>query len=426
MIEFWLWAGLLLAGCLLLIGWGYWRPLPVVDESRRQINKRLYQQRLSELKQELQRELVSETEYQQLVQELELSLLSQLDAPVEKRLQAQTGSWPWLLGAVVLLLGLVVMLYLKLGSYNAWQNWQQLGQAARPLIQQLLAGDRQDLPEDLTEQDFRQLIAGLQRLTLDEPKAVTAWYWLGKLQSQSNFPEQGVAALLRAEHLQPQRADIQMALAQAYLQTGQNDLAKDHLRHLLQQEPNHQGALMLLAMQEFSSANYQQATELWQRFLQQDVKNPKIRQIVENALARSQQLLAQQSNPVAASPEAQTGGQTTALPQLQLELSLSKAFAGQDLTGKQLVVFAKAAEGPPMPLAVVRIPAKLPAKVMLDDSSAMMPELKLSGFAKVVVTARITEGSDVMAKAGDLEAVSEAIELKPGLQSLSLVIDRQR
>ncbi|MGH8172484.1 MAG: c-type cytochrome biogenesis protein CcmI/CycH, partial [Rhodanobacteraceae bacterium] len=74
-------------------------------------------------------------------------------------------------------------------------------------------------------------------------------------------------------------------------------------------------------------------------------------------------------------------------------------------------VFARAASGPPMPLAVQRLKAaQLPITVTLDDSMSMMPAMTLSKFAQVVVGARVSKSGNATPQSGDLQALSPAIE----------------
>ena len=76
-------------------------------------------------------------------------------------------------------------------------------------------------------------------------------------------------------------------------------------------------------------------------------------------------------------------------------------------------LFARAAEGPRMPLAILRLPAgNWPASFQLDDSQAMSPELKLSGFAQVVVQARVSRSGQALPQSGDL--IGQTAALKPG------------
>jgi cytochrome c-type biogenesis protein CcmH len=68
-----------------------------------------------------------------------------------------------------------------------------------------------------------------------------------------------------------------------------------------------------------------------------------------------------------------------------------------------LFIYARATKGRPMPLAIVRKSAsELPSKVTLDDSTAMMPAMKLSNFQEVSVLARVSSSGNAMLQSGDL------------------------
>lgn len=85
-------------------------------------------------------------------------------------------------------------------------------------------------------------------------------------------------------------------------------------------------------------------------------------------------------------------------------------------------IFARAVEGPPMPVAVLRRPAsELPMDFLLNDSQAMSADTKLSNFDRVVVTARISRSGVAADALQDLEARSEEILVAENRQ-LHLVI----
>jgi len=92
------------------------------------------------------------------------------------------------------------------------------------------------------------------------------------------------------------------------------------------------------------------------------------------------------------------------------QVRLDPSLRDKAAPGNVVFIFARATQGPKMPLAIVRKQVKdLPVTVTLDDSMAMMPELKLSGFAEVVVGARISKSGDAVAKPGDLEGQSPPV-----------------
>lgn len=111
---------------------------------------------------------------------------------------------------------------------------------------------------------------------------------------------------------------------------------------------------------------------------------------------------------------------------LQVEVSLAEPLWREADVNHSLFVYAKAASGPPMPLAVKRLKvADLPLTVILDDSLAMTPEMKLSNFPQVIVGARISPSGQATPQSGDLEG--ETGPLAPANQSsVKVLIDRIR
>jgi cytochrome c-type biogenesis protein CcmH len=103
---------------------------------------------------------------------------------------------------------------------------------------------------------------------------------------------------------------------------------------------------------------------------------------------------------------------------VSLDPKLRERVAANDA----LFIFARAVNGPRMPLAVVRTTAgELPRDFRLDDSMAMTPAARLSSADQVVVEARISKTGSATAAAGDLQGTSAPV--KPGAHDVSIVID---
>jgi cytochrome c-type biogenesis protein CcmH len=110
---------------------------------------------------------------------------------------------------------------------------------------------------------------------------------------------------------------------------------------------------------------------------------------------------------------------------IQVSVSLDDSLKDKVAADDVLFIMAKAVSGPPMPLAAVKLKGSdLPADVKLDDSMAMMPQLKLSGFDKVLVQARIAKGGKPIAQSGDLQSAS--VEVATSAQAaIALVINSE-
>jgi cytochrome c-type biogenesis protein CcmH len=88
-------------------------------------------------------------------------------------------------------------------------------------------------------------------------------------------------------------------------------------------------------------------------------------------------------------------------------------------------VFARAPQGPRMPLAVQRARvADLPAEFKLDDSTAMTPEFKLSSATEVRIEARISKTGSATPGPGDLIGIGPVVKL--GAQGVQVQIDQVR
>jgi cytochrome c-type biogenesis protein CcmH len=103
---------------------------------------------------------------------------------------------------------------------------------------------------------------------------------------------------------------------------------------------------------------------------------------------------------------------------------LAPALAGKASPEDTVFVFARAVEGPRMPLAVLRKQVKdLPLHFTLDDSMAMRPGLELSAFPRVIVSARVSKSGNPMPAKGDLEG--ESAPVVPGAKGVAVTIERQ-
>ncbi|MEO8102034.1 MAG: c-type cytochrome biogenesis protein CcmI, partial [Betaproteobacteria bacterium] len=101
-------------------------------------------------------------------------------------------------------------------------------------------------------------------------------------------------------------------------------------------------------------------------------------------------------------------------------------FAAKLAPTDTLFIFARAKEGPRMPLAALRIPAPkpgdFPKSFELTDAMAMAPGLNLASFPEVVIEARVSKTGNAQLQPGDLSGVSEAV--KPGARAIKVTISR--
>lgn len=97
---------------------------------------------------------------------------------------------------------------------------------------------------------------------------------------------------------------------------------------------------------------------------------------------------------------------------MKVTVSLSPKLAKKAAPDDVVFIFARATQGPRMPLAIVRAQVKdLPTTVVLDDTQGMSPGMNLSSVPEVVVVARVSKSGEAKAQAGDLEGMSAPVKV---------------
>jgi cytochrome c-type biogenesis protein CcmH len=118
--------------------------------------------------------------------------------------------------------------------------------------------------------------------------------------------------------------------------------------------------------------------------------------------------MAQQSPaPALAVAPAATERKSNAPTLVSGRVTLDASLAAKVSAGDTLFIFARAQEGPKMPLAVLRLnAADLPMDFSLSDAMAMAPGMVLSGFTAVMVEAKISKAGTANRAAGDLIGIA--------------------
>ena len=423
MVAFWLLAAgmVLLAGAVVLI------PLrrphdAVADVSRDAVNARIFRERLADLDAEHRAGAVDDLQYRQLRAELERTLLVDVPQAAVSRVSGNPLAVK-LAGAAALLVPLLTLGYYYVSSYRGETGeWLALQQQMDEAVTRAMR--RPDELPELARADLigftRVLQARLLEAGMRDPDGL---YLLGNAYLQLRQLPAALTALGRAFELNPQRPDIMLAYAQAMILTQDERLSQAGvglLHTVLQINPNHQGALMLLGFGSFNAGAYEEAIQVWQRLLALRAPDSEGAQLLRNSIARAEQLLAPEPAPAPAPAAAPATG-----PRIAVTVDLASALRARLTEQDTLFIFARAANGPPMPLAAVRQPVQgFPIQVTLDDSQAVTPSLKLSNFQQVVVGARISKAGSVTAQSGDLQGATATLNLQNGLQAVSLIIDQ--
>lgn len=385
------------------------------------INAAVFRDRLAELQLDLEQGRIEQAEYEQLKQELELTLLSDVDQPETKL--SNSGKW-MAIPLLVLVPVAAVFVYWTEGYRNELKDWFVTQERLVNLVPQIMAGNYDAAQKGgVTIPDFIRM---LQRQLQSSPDDARGWYLLGASYLQSQMPEQAELAFSRAASLDPTNADYIMGYTQANLALNNGTLTpqiRGTLEQIMQVQPDNPKPYMTMGMALFQGGDFQAAIEIWQRYTQRPDANPQAVQLLERSIDVAREQLAKADSTT--QPVEQVAG--AAGPQLVVTVNVSDTVKAGLQASDVLFVYAKAQSGPPMPLAVVRQPVGgWPVTVTLSDANAMTPAMSLSKFKNVQVLARVSPSGNAISQPGDWIAAPVAMELAAGQQSVTLTINSRK
>ncbi|MDA7085914.1 c-type cytochrome biogenesis protein CcmI [Pseudomonas sp. SA3-5] len=368
MIEFWLSAGLLLLAALgfLLIPVLRGRKAQA-EEDRTALNVTLYQERLQELENQRQAGALSDEQWQNGRDEAARELLADTQGAESK---ARVG----VLGSKV---PLTVALLMPLLGYSLYLYWGAIDdvERARTFAEQ--------------PQTIEAMTARLEASVKADPKSAEGWYFLGRTYMAQERAADAATAFERAVANSGREPALLGQWAQALYFAGDKQWS-GQLQALtdeaLQADPAEVTSLGLLGIAAYEEGRFEEAIGFWERLVAVLPEQDPSRQAIQGGIDRARERLAAPTDapPVAAAPQ-----------QLTVKVDLAAALKDKVQPNDSVFVFARAASGPPMPLAVKRLTvADLPAEVSLSDSDAMMPQLKISGFEQVLLVARISRSGN--------------------------------
>jgi cytochrome c-type biogenesis protein CcmH len=291
-------------------------------------------------------------------------------------------------------------------------------------------------------EDMEKAIAGLAAKLKQEPNDPQGWALLGRAYQAMNRMEESRDALKEAHEHAPDDNDLAVEYAQSIaLAAPDHRLAGDAralLDSVLKKDPKNQRALWLIGISDYQNEDYASAIARWKvllPMLQPDSEVARsVRDEIADAEARRDGRPPPSSEAATEAPEttgssvtaaaAPVDGQQSPAPRLTVRVALDPKLADKLDPDATLFVFARAASGPPMPLAIQRLKAsQVPTTVTLDDSMGMMPSMTLSKFAEVVVGARVSKSGNAMPESGDLETLSAPLDSHRS-EPIELTIDR--
>lgn len=257
-----------------------------------------------------------------------------------------------------------------------------------------------------------QAIAQLREHLAQQPDDQQGWTLLAQTSAMMRQPNDARDAWDHVLKLDANNAEAMVGWAESDSMLRTDHRIEGRARELLQravkQHPDNQRGLWLLGISDFQRGDYRNAAATW-RLLQ-----PQLEPGSSVAKSVAEQIAIADAR-AGGAPAGASGSAAAAVPagaSLRVTVTLAPSLQGKLAKGDVLYVYARAPDGPPMPLAVARIePVKLPATVTLNDAMAMTPAFKLSSVARVFVGARISHDGQPTAAPGDLEGDAGVVDV---------------
>lgn len=419
------------------------------------VNLDLFEQQVAELDADLAAGKLDQSQYDSARQDLEREALNNVGAGKGQR-PGRAAPPSARLTALALLVAVpasTLTLYLLLGSQDMITRLPS-GAVATTAPAQGHSG----APDGMPPLDV--LVKQLETRMQQTPDDAEGWVMLGRTYFAMRDAAKAEVALARAYELLPTDTAVLLAYAEAYAANHDNSLEgrpAEMIAEALRLDPANVTARWLSGMAAFQRGQFAASVVAWKGVLAEIDPNSEdaaeLRQLIDNAEQRARvppdaRLAAQVpasasgvtpvAKPIVNEPPEQPNDQTAsdakstadnetpAAAAIDVAISLSPALADGVAPDTTVFVYAKAAAGPPMPLAVQRVQvADLPTTLRLDDSMAMMPAMKLSSFPQVIVGARVSASGQAMPQSGDLEGETGPIPTTSANQ-ISITIDRVR
>jgi cytochrome c-type biogenesis protein CcmH len=389
---------LLLAAFLIILP-PIWRTREIEDAEFDQRNTLIARHRLAELKEQLQLGALSQSLYDEQLVELKQALGDDLDIASPPITTQTQGRWMVFVLAVGIPL-LAGSLYFALGNPQAINHIEEV----------MPVGGAPD------SEAIHKMVEALAAKMQANPNDGEGWLMLGRSYKVLQQYPKAVEAFANAHRLLGDKADVMLMYADA-LAFANNEKIDGKSAELvfkaLEQEPDNLNGLWLGGMAKAQAGDFIGAMLLWKKL-------EGLLPAGSDAQKETQELLAKVASqipknavlpPVASGQQAdnpQAGAGASVKVEVSLDAALKKSVQATDT----VFIYAQALSGPKMPLAIVRKQVSdLPLSVTLDDSTAMMPKMKLSNFKNVKLMARISKSGNAMPQAGDLTGTAEEVSL---------------
>jgi cytochrome c-type biogenesis protein CcmH len=356
------------------------------------VNVEVVTSHLNDLKQELESGEINDEQYKQYRLELEKIAADDLRTTEPIKEQSQSGNT---------ILAIIVALVVPLLSLLVYQ---QLGHDLA------LSGEQNAQLEssENTTAELEEFIKSVEEDVAKKPNDIESRIALGQVYAELKRYADAVTLYQQLYELRPDNPAILVDYAEVLALLHDNRLTgkpAQLLDQALSIEPNNSRALWLAGFAALQSGENEKTLTYWRRLQTSLEPDSDVYQQVEKLL--TQIGISSTSAESSVTPKSET-----AVESIIVNVSIAAELQNNVDPNTTMFVFARASEGPPMPLAVYKGTAgEIPLSVKLDDSMAMMANMSLSRFPEIIVGVRLSSNGQPQGQAGDYEGFSGKIVL---------------
>ena len=336
-----------------------------------------------------------------------------------------------ILGAAVILL-LIGAIAFSLNFSAPKTTVEKSPQAAQPAAMHAARGDQKNAA-------IGTLVERLAERLKNSPDDGNSWMLLARSHvALGQYPE-AVSAFEKAAKLVKNDSSLLADYADAMAVAQGRNLAgkpEDLIQQALRINPSDNKALYLAGTAAFNRKDYKNAIQYWEKLRAVLPANSNTEKDIAlgiteaKALSGDPQAIAQMKDqqknlpPVQASSTPFSKASVTgAAGTVSGVISISPTLKSKVKPDSILFIFARAADGPKIPLAIIDLPASgLPVEFTLNDAMAVMPSMKLSRFERVQIVARVSHSGSAAPQSGDLEG--QTVPVSVGSKNLRVIIDQ--
>lgn len=297
---------------------------------------------------------------------------------------------------------------------------QAQGEAEQP---QMLSADGKPAPHATGADQIAAMTDKLAQRLKEKPDDVEGWSMLARSYSVLGRHADALKAYEKASNLRKDDPTLLADYADSLAVNNNSNLEGEPMKlvdRALHLDPKNLKALYLAGTYAFNKKDYTSAITFWEKLVQVGPPGNVFATQVEPAIAEARNLagLPPAAKPLDAAPKAGAASPNAASPAAASNatvsgtVTLAASLAKQAQPDDTVFVFARAAEGSRMPLAIMRKQVKdLPISFTLNDSMAMSPASALSTASKVIVGARVSKSGNAMPQPGDLAGQSAPVSV---------------